>query len=74
MRWNSADSDVFRVLFRCFLVHKGDFSAFFSAFSTTFNYSMKILGRFFVRKFKKATVMTINHIVRGMNVSDIGNF
>jgi hypothetical protein len=39
-------------------VHKGDFSAFFSAFSTTFNYSMKILGRFFVRKFKKATVTT----------------
>jgi hypothetical protein len=55
-------------------VHKGDFSSFVSAFSTTFNFSMKILGRFFVRKFKKATVITINHIVRGMNVSDIGNF
>ena len=64
----------FSGVIQVFLVHKGDFSAFFSAFSTTFSFSMKILGRFFVRKFKKATVMTINHIVRGMNVSDIGDF
>lgn len=35
---------------------------------------MKILSRFFDGKYKKATVMTINHIVRGKNVSDIGNF
>ena len=50
------------------------FFCLFSAFSTKFNFSMKILSRFFDGKYKKATVMTINHIVSGKNVSDIGNF
>lgn len=51
-------------------MHKGDFSAFFSAFSTTFNFSMKILSRFFNGKYKKATMnsrtLTENHPDRGL--------
>ena len=35
---------------------------------------MKILGRFFVRKFKKATVLTFHHIACTIIDSNIGNF
>lgn len=50
------------------------FFCLFSAFSTKFNFSMKILGRFFVRKFKKATVLTFHHIACTIIDSNIGNF
>ena len=51
-------------------MQKGEFSVFFSAFSTTFNFSMKILSRFFDGKYKKATLnsrtLTENHPDRGL--------